>query len=346
MSAPCARSSSTCSAFPVETRASDERRTTLRMASSSSSICWVRSARKRSKYADATCVSTSRCFWSRSARAIAASARAASARAPRFPPNGRLWLSWTITGTVEKSDGAFQSWTISIGSSSAPAGSTALCVARARAVAAFNSGFFSRASRKRSARRRGSGAASATDSSTAIIASLPLERSGLGGRMRTTRHGRARCDGFTRGSDQQGSMTEVCRWSGRWCDGTMLLGCSGREYVREQHRGGVDGDNGWRLLPLLLHQPDPIERVESPLLAARAFANLRVLRRGRLRTADDLLARVPTEQPGAGHRRRDDDRQKGKNGGATPQHCETITHRPRHRHDPGRDRRSCTGRRT
>jgi len=145
---------------------------------------------------------------------------------------------------------------------------------------------------------------------------------------------------FTRGSDQQGSMTEVCRWSGRWCDGTMRLGCSGREYVREQHRRGVDGEKGWRLLPLLLHQPDPIERVESPLLAARTFANLRVLRRGRLRTADDLLTRVPTEQPGAGHRRRDDDRHKGKNGGATPQHCESITHRPRHRHDPGTDRGS------
>src|SRR5438270_5728254 len=344
MSAPCARSSSTCSAFPVETRASDERRTTLRMASSSSSICWVRSARKRSKYAEATCVSTSRCFWSRSAPAIAASARAASARAPRFPPNGRLWLSWTITGTVEKSAGAFQSWTISIGSSSAPAGSTALCVARTRAVAAFNSGFFSRASRRRSARRRGGGAASATDSSTAIIANLPLERSGLGEQTCTIRARTCPERRFTRGSDQQGSMTEVCRWSGRWCDGTTQLGCSGREYVREQHRRGVDGDEGW-LLPLLLHQPDSIERVESPLLAARAFANLRILRRGRLRTADDLLARVPTEQPGAGHRRRDDDRQKGESGGATPQHCQTITHRSRHRHDPGPDRRPA-GRRT
>ena len=58
-------------------------------------------------------------------------------------------------------------------------------------------------------------------------------------------------------------MTEVCRWSGRWCDGTTQLGCSGREYVREQHRRGVDGDEGRRLLPLLLHQPDPIDRVES-----------------------------------------------------------------------------------
>src|SRR5205823_2461999 len=172
------------------------------------------------------------------------------------------------TGTVEKSAGAFQSWTISIGSSSAPAGSTALCVARTRAVAAFNSGFFSRASRRRSARRRGGGAASATDSSTASIASLPLDRSGLGEETCRTRARTCPVRRFTRGSDQQGSMTEVCRWSGRCCDGTMRLGCSGREYLREQHWRGLDCDEGWRLLPLLLHQPDPIERVESPFLAA------------------------------------------------------------------------------
>src|SRR3989449_9703974 len=174
MTAPCARSSSTCSALPVETRACDARKTTFRIASSASSLSRVRSARNRAKYVEATCVSTARCFCARSAPAIAASASAASVRAPRFPPRGIFWLSWTITGTVEKSTGVFQSWTISIGSSSAPAGETALCAARTRAVAAFRSGFLFLASRRRSARRRGGGAASATDSSTATIASLPL----------------------------------------------------------------------------------------------------------------------------------------------------------------------------
>jgi len=104
----------------------------------------------------------------------------------------------------------------------------------------------------------------------------------------------------------------------------MGLGCGEREYLREQHRRGGDGDEGWRLLPLLLRQPHPIERVECPLLAARAFAHLRVLRRGRLRTPDDLLARVPAEQPGAGHRRSDDDRHKEKEGDATPQHDQFV----------------------
>src|SRR5438105_2493384 len=150
-----ARSSSTCSALPVDTRACDARKTTFRIASSSSSISRVRSARNRSKYVEATCVSRSRCFCARSAPAIAASARAASVRAPRFPPSGIFWLSWTITGTVEKSTGVFQSWTISIGSSSAPAGEMELFAACARAVADFRSGFFSFASRRRAASRRG-----------------------------------------------------------------------------------------------------------------------------------------------------------------------------------------------
>src|SRR3989442_9705905 len=107
------------------------------------------------------------------------------------------------------------------------------------------------ASRRRSARRRGGGAASAK-SSTAIIASLPLQGSGLGERTRTTQARTCPVRRFTRGSDQQGSMAEKRRWSGGWCDCTMGLGCGEREYLREQHRGGGDGDEGWRLLPLLL----------------------------------------------------------------------------------------------
>src|SRR2546429_7290282 len=85
-----------------------------------------------------------------------------------------------MTGTVEKSTGPFQSWTISIGSSSAPAGEMELCAARARALAAFRSGFFSLASRSRSPRRRGGGAASATDSTSAIIAKPPADAQRFG----------------------------------------------------------------------------------------------------------------------------------------------------------------------
>src|SRR3954462_9839617 len=59
-----------------------------------------------------------------------------SVRAPRLPPRGTVWLSCTMIGTVEKSAGAFQSWSMSIGSSSAPAGSIELCRARGRAAAA------------------------------------------------------------------------------------------------------------------------------------------------------------------------------------------------------------------
>jgi len=51
-----------------------------------------------------------------------------------------------MTGTEEKSTGAFQSWTISVGSSRAPAAEMFSYEARICACAAFNSGFFSRAS--------------------------------------------------------------------------------------------------------------------------------------------------------------------------------------------------------
>jgi len=64
----------------------------FRMASSSSSISCVRSARNRSKYVDATCVSTSRCFWPSPRPPWRASALAMSVRAPRFPPSGMFWL--------------------------------------------------------------------------------------------------------------------------------------------------------------------------------------------------------------------------------------------------------------
>src|SRR5216684_1067029 len=327
-SAPCARSSSTCSAFPVDTRASAARSTMFRIASSSSEISCVRSARKRSKYAAATCVSTSRCLWPRSASAIAASALAMSVRAPRFPPSGMFWLSCTMMGTVEKSTGPFQSCTISIGSSSAPAGETELCAARARAVAAWRSGFLSLASRSRSARRRGAGAASASDSSTASIACLPLQRSGVGGRMRTTRARTCPVRRFTQGSDQQGSMAEERRWSDRWRGREPHRGRCHGEYVGGQHGCGVDSNGRSDLLDLLLNEAHSIQRAERPLLAALLAAELRVLRDARFGAPDDLFARVLAEEPRARYRRSSDDRKQGEYGCATPQHGATITDPP------------------
>ena len=130
-------------------------------------------------------VSMSRCFAAKSASVIAASAPAASRRAARFPPSGSCCDTWTITGMEEKSTGAFQSWTISIGSSRAPAGDTDAFTARTRASAAFKSGFFSRASRIRSASRIG--AAIANASTAAIIECLPSAYDGMGGRPAGTR---------------------------------------------------------------------------------------------------------------------------------------------------------------
>jgi len=89
----------------------------------------------------------------------------------------------------------------------------------------------------------------------------------------------------------------------------MWRGCGQRGYVREQNRCGVDGNRRRLLMPLLLQQPHTIERVERSLLAASVFAELRVLRCGRLRTPDNLLARKAAEEPSAGHRRSGDDRQ-------------------------------------
>src|SRR5438270_5672747 len=160
---------------------------------------------------------------------MAASARATSVRAPRLPPRGRFWLSWIMTGTVEKSTGAFHSWSISIGSSSAPAGETALFIARARAAAAFRSGFLSRASRRRSARRSGAGAASTSERKIVTMSKPPAEHE-------RAEHAGADAPGARRtplwGSDQEGSMRKKCRRAGG-------IHCRvARNFLRTDRRGG------------------------------------------------------------------------------------------------------------
>ena len=188
----------------------------------------VRSARKRSKYAFATAVSTSRTFASDVARAMAASPRATSRRAARFPPSGSGCVICTIRGTVERSMGAFQSWTMSIGSSRAPAGETAASAARARPAAARNSGLLRRASARRSERWTGVAAATRARMSDSMRESFDVTRCATavpraresGSALRERRQGAQRRPGRD-DTSAEGLHAQRSGWAGRALPGRL-----------------------------------------------------------------------------------------------------------------------------
>src|SRR5207237_10928151 len=133
---------------------------------------------------------------------------------------------------------------------------------------------------------------------------------------RTTRTRTCPVRRFTRGSDQQCSMTEECGWphTGRGREPHRKR-CD-RNYVCDRH-GRVDGDLCRDLLALILNQPDGIQSMERPLLAAALQADLCLLWRVRLGTTDDFLPCVAAEQARAGHRRSGDESQERNKGGGT-----------------------------